>query len=169
MRIAHYVRHVLTKLTLPSPWCIEAAATLSQLGCITLESDLMRRAFSGAKLSADEQAGFDAHPLAAMELLKNIPRLEPASWMIGQQLKRDIPAAESEFPGFSAADLLLGAKILKLAVAYEQVREKFPAKDAARCASVSAAMSSRPACSMLCWICSRTAARRNCLKYRQPD
>jgi DNA-binding NarL/FixJ family response regulator len=131
MRIAHYVRHVLTKLTLPSAWCIEAAATLSQLGCITLESDLMLRAFSGAKLSADEQAGFEAHPLAAMELLKNIPRLEPACWMIGQQLKRDIPTAESEFPGFSAADLLLGAKILKLAVAFEQVREKFPAKDAA--------------------------------------
>jgi CheY-like chemotaxis protein len=125
MRIAHYVRHMLTKLTVPSPWCVEAAATLSQLGCITLESELMLRAFSGAKLTTDEEAGFAAHPLAAMELLKNIPRLEPTCWMIGQQLKRDIPAAESEFPGFSAADLLLGAKILKLAVAFEQTREKF--------------------------------------------
>src|ERR1700760_2995799 len=41
MRIAHYVRHISKKLSLPSPWCVEAAATLSQLGCITLESDLM--------------------------------------------------------------------------------------------------------------------------------
>jgi CheY-like chemotaxis protein len=131
MRIAHYVRHICTKLTLPSSWCVEAAATLSQLGCITLESDLMIRAFAGAKLSPDEQAGFDAHPLAAMQLLKNIPRLEPASWMIAQQLKRDIPQAESEFPGFPPAQLLLGAKILKLAVAFEQLREKFPAKGAA--------------------------------------
>ncbi len=131
MRIAHYVRHISKKLKLPSPWCVEAAATLSQLGCITLESDLMLRAFSGSALSPDEQAGFDAHPLAAMELLKNIPRLEPASWMIAQQLKHDIPEADSEFPGFSAADLLLGAKIVKVAVAFEQMREKFPAKDAA--------------------------------------
>jgi hypothetical protein len=131
MRIAHYVRHISKKLNLPSPWCVEAAATLSQLGCITLESDLMLRAFSGAKLAPDEQAGFNAHPLAATELLKNIPRLEPAAWMIAQQLKPDIPPAESEYPGFPAADLLLGAKILKLAVAFEQTRETFPAKGAA--------------------------------------
>jgi hypothetical protein len=131
MRIAHYVRHISKKLNLPSPWCVEAAATLSQLGCITLEPDLMLRGFSGAKLNPEEQAGFDAHPLAATELLKNIPRLEPAAWMIAQQLKTDIRPTESEFPGFPAADLLLGAKILKLAVAFEQTREKFPAKGAA--------------------------------------
>ena len=131
VRIAHYVRHISKKLHLPSPWCVEAAATLSQLGCITLESDLMLRGFSGAQLTLDEQAAFNAHPLAATELLKNIPRLEPAAWTIGQQLKADIPPAESEFPGFPAADLLLGAKILKLAVAFEQTREIFPAKGAA--------------------------------------
>jgi DNA-binding NtrC family response regulator len=36
-RVAHCVRHILAKAKLPSPWCIEAASTLSQLGCITLE------------------------------------------------------------------------------------------------------------------------------------
>ena len=131
MRIAHCVRPIMTKSPLPSPWCMEAAASLSQLGCITLESELMSRAYAGAKLSPEEQAGFDAHPQAAMELLKNIPRLETAAWIIGQQLKRDIPPAESDFPGFSATELLLAAKILKLAVAFEELREKFPAKGAA--------------------------------------
>lgn len=131
MRITHYVRHISKKLNLPSPWCVEAAATLSQLGCITLESDLMLRGFSGAQLTPDEQAGFNAHPLAAAELLKNIPRLEATAWMIAQQLKADIPPADSECPGFLPADLLLGAKVLKLAVALEQMRETFPAKDAA--------------------------------------
>jgi response regulator RpfG family c-di-GMP phosphodiesterase len=131
MRIAHCVRYIMTKSTLPSPWCIEAAAALSQLGCITLESELMSRAYAGSKLTPEEQAGFDAHPQAAMELLKNIPRLESVSWVIGQQLKRDIQPAESDFPGFSATELLLAAKILKLAVAFEELREKFPAKGAA--------------------------------------
>jgi len=131
MRIVHCVRHVMTKSTMPSPWCLEAAATLSQLGCITLDSELMSRAYGGIKLTPEEQAGFDAHPQAAMELLKNIPRLESVSWMIGQQLKRDIPPAESDFPGLSATELLLGAKILKLAVAFEELRDKFPAKGAA--------------------------------------
>ncbi len=131
MRIAHCVRHILAKTKLPSPWCIEAASTLSQLGCITLESDLMQRAFAGAALTEEEQAGFNAHPNAAMELLKNIPRLESTAWIIGQQLKRDIPQAEPPFSPFSAAELMSAAKVLKLAVAFEQLREKFPAKGAA--------------------------------------
>jgi FixJ family two-component response regulator len=130
-RIAHYVRHIMSKFTLASPWCIEAAATLSQLGCITLEPDLVQLAYAGTRLTTEEQACFDAHPQAAMGLLKHIPRLEPASWIIGQQLKRDIPEAESDFPGFSSTELLLGAKILKLAVAFEESRFNFPSKSGA--------------------------------------
>jgi FixJ family two-component response regulator len=131
MRVAHCVRHIVAKAKLPSPWCIEAAATLSQLGCITLESDLMHRAYAGAVLTEGEQAGFNAHPSAAMELLKNIPRLESTSWIIGQQLKPDIPEAGSTFPPYSSAELTRAAKVLKLAVAFEQLREKFPAQGAA--------------------------------------
>jgi DNA-binding NtrC family response regulator len=55
MRIAYYVRHISKELDLPSPWCVEAAATLSQLGCITLETDIMLRGFSGAKLSPEDK------------------------------------------------------------------------------------------------------------------
>jgi FixJ family two-component response regulator len=131
MRVAHCVRHILSKVTLPAPWSVEAASTLSQLGCITLDSDLMHRAYAGAALTEEEQAGFNAHPSAAMELLKNIPRLESTAWIIGQQLKRDIPEPEPPFPPFSAAELMSAAKVLKLAVAFEQLREKFPAKGAA--------------------------------------
>ena len=131
MRIAHCVRHILAKVQLPAPWCIEAASALSQLGCITLESDLMHRAYAGAALTEVEQAGFNAHPSAAMELLKNIPRLESTSWIIGQQLKSAIPDAESPLPPYSTAELMRGAKVLKLAVAFEQLREKFPAQGAA--------------------------------------
>jgi hypothetical protein len=131
MRVAHCVRHIMAKVALPSPWCIEAAASLSQLGCITLDSDLMHRAYAGEKLTEDEQAGFNAHPGAAMELLKNIPRLESTSWIIGQQLKRDILEAEAPLPPLSTAELTRAAKVLKLAVAFEQLREKFPAKGAA--------------------------------------
>ena len=76
----------------------------------------------------EEQADFNAHPSAAMELLKIIPRLESTSWIIGQQLKRDIPEAESPFPPLSAIELVRAAKVLKLAVAFEQLRKKFPAK-----------------------------------------
>jgi len=131
MRIAHSVRHIVKKMNIPSGWCVEAAAALSQLGCITLDSGLMSRAYAAAKLSPEEQAAFDAHPQAAMQLLKTIPRLESAAWIIGQQLKGNIVAPASDLPGFSASEVVLAAKALKLAVAHEQFREKFPAKGAA--------------------------------------
>jgi FixJ family two-component response regulator len=131
IRVAHCVRQILGKVALPSPWCIEAASTLSQLGCITLESELMQRAYAGATLTEEEQANFNAHPSAAMEILKNIPRLESTSWIIGQQLKREIPEAESSLSPFSAAELTRAAKLLKLAVAFEHLRDKYPAKGAA--------------------------------------
>jgi hypothetical protein len=66
-----------------------------------------------------------------MEILKNIPRLESTSWIIGQQLKPQITEAESPFPPYSPAELMRAAKVLKLAVAFEQLREKFPAQGAA--------------------------------------
>jgi response regulator RpfG family c-di-GMP phosphodiesterase len=132
LRINHYVRHIMAKVKQPpSRWCIEAAATLSQLGCITLESELVQRVYGGAKLTEEEQAKFDAHPQAAMELLRKIPGLEAVSWIICQQLKPDISESEASFPGFSAAELLRSAKIVKLALAFELLRERFPAKGAA--------------------------------------
>ncbi len=51
----------------------------------------MVRPMQVLNLPQKNKQDFNAHPQAAMELLKNIPRLESASWIIGQQLKRDIP------------------------------------------------------------------------------
>ena len=127
MRIANTVQHLLTKFSLASPWRFEAAATLSQLGCVTLETELMQRAYAGVKLSEDEQARFDAHPQAAQQLLAHIPRLEAVAWMIGQQLAREI---SETVPGVAdCADVVSGAKLLKLAVAYEQLKINVSSKD----------------------------------------
>lgn len=131
MRIARYVGHIVTKAPVDPPWCLEAAAALSQLGCITLESELVLRVFSGAKVSDDERASFEAHPQAAAEILKSIPRLEPVAWMIAQQLQREIHPPESSFSGVMSSEVVRAAQILKLAVAFEQLREKYPAKSAA--------------------------------------
>ncbi len=128
MRIAHYVRHIAGKFTLPSTWSIEAAGTLSQLGCITLDTELLLQAYTGVKLEADKQVSFNAHPLAAMELLENIPRLEATAWIIGQQLKRDIREPETGMAGYQPKELVLGAKILKMAIVFEELRLKYGSK-----------------------------------------
>jgi len=47
MRITRYVRHMIAKFNLSSPWRFETAAMLSQLGCVTLDSEVMQAAFVG--------------------------------------------------------------------------------------------------------------------------
>jgi hypothetical protein len=120
IRIARCVRHLVAEFRLSSPWRFEAAAMLSQLGCVTLEPELIQAAYVGNDLSAEDQARFAAHPQVARDLLLNIPRLEPIAWMIGQQLVDDA-ALKVPVPASSAEDIVLGAKMLKLAVAFDNL------------------------------------------------
>lgn len=124
IRVATYVRQIASKFKLENAWHLEAAATLSQLGCVTLTMDVIQRAFVGMKLSLEDQARFDSHPKTAQLLLSGIPRLEPVAWIIGQQLTARIPAEVSELPAASMKETILSAKILKLAVAYDDLRMK---------------------------------------------
>jgi response regulator RpfG family c-di-GMP phosphodiesterase len=123
-RIAHYVRHLVLKFGLTSTWRFEAAAALSQLGCLTLDAELIQQAYTDTKMSPEDQVRFKAHPKAAMDLLAHIPRLEPIAWMIGQQFTENIPAVVPGVPESSAKDIVLGAKILKLALAFDDLRIK---------------------------------------------
>jgi hypothetical protein len=122
MRILRYVRHLVAKFDLPAPWRFEAAAMLSQLGCVTLDSELIKMSYVGVNLSPEAKARFAAHPQVAKNLLVKIPRLEPIAWMISQQLNFEIKDAAAEGQATIEPDILLGAKILKLAVATDNLR-----------------------------------------------
>ncbi|MGA7572922.1 MAG: response regulator [Terriglobales bacterium] len=125
LRIARYVRHLVSKFGLPSPWRFEAAAMLSQLGCVTLEPELIRAAYIGDTLSPEDRDRFACHPQVAKDLLINIPRLEPIAWMISQQLTKEaVPQAPQapQLPASSTEAIVLGAKMLKLAVAYDNFK-----------------------------------------------
>jgi CheY-like chemotaxis protein len=131
LRIAQFVTHIASKFNFASRWRLDAAATLSQLGCITLDTDLVRKSLGGAKLSAEDQARFDAHPEAAMRLLSGIPRLEPTAWMISQQLVVEIPTKVPDLPEAAMKETVFGAKVLKLAVAFDSLRMKLSSDSAA--------------------------------------
>lgn len=131
IRIARYVRYLVAMFDLPSPWRFDAAAMLSQLGCVTLDPLTIHEAFVGQFGSEEDEARFAAHPQVARKLLAHIPRLEPVAWMISQQLAREIPEFVSDVPVSSAKAIVSGAKILKLAVAFDCLRMRgFSAEDA---------------------------------------
>ena len=122
LRITQNVRHLIAKLNLPNPWRLESAAMLSQLGCITLNTELLRAAYAGTPLSPEDQARFDAHPAVAHDLLTSVPRLEAVAWMIGQQLQAQISQDPPHVASLSTDVTIAGAKMLKLAVAFDALR-----------------------------------------------
>jgi response regulator RpfG family c-di-GMP phosphodiesterase len=122
MRITRLVRHLLGKFSLPSPWRFEAAAMLSQLGCVALDPEVIQAAYIGNSLSPENQARFAAHPQVARDLLVKIPRLEPIAWIIAQQLTKDDVREIPDVPASSATDIIFGAKMLKLAVVFDNLR-----------------------------------------------
>jgi FixJ family two-component response regulator len=131
LRIAQFVRHIANKFTFAFRWRLEAAATLSQLGCVTLDAELVQKSSSGVKLSGEDQARFDTHPRAAMRLLAGIPRLEATAWIIGQQLLPEIPTQIPELPESSVKETVFSAKVLKLAVAFDHLRRKLSSDEEA--------------------------------------
>jgi len=122
MRIARCVTHMAGKFALASAWWYETAAMLSQLGCAMLDPELLQAAYVGAKLSPEDQARFDAHPVVASNLLAAIPRLEPIAWMVRQQFTKGMPEHAPESASIPAPDLLLGARMLKAAVAFDSLK-----------------------------------------------
>jgi len=122
LRIARYVRQIVANLGVRPPWSFEAAAALSQLGCISLDSDLILRAYTGAKLTPEQRQIFNSHPQAGAALLQQIPRLAPVAWMIAHQLSDDIPDSVPGLSESESKETVLGAKILKLAIAFDNMR-----------------------------------------------
>lgn len=118
LRIQKYVQQIVNKLALESPWRFEAAAMLSQLGCIALDPETMEAASCGKPLSPDEQARFNMHPSVARDLLRNIPRLEPIAWMVGEQRSSPVKMEEDGVPQSVAS----GASVLQLAISYDDLR-----------------------------------------------
>jgi ActR/RegA family two-component response regulator len=124
IRITRCVRHLVAKFRPPSSWCFEAAAMLSQLGCIMLDPELIQAAYVGTHMSADNRARFEAHPNVARDLLASVRRLEPVAWMISQQLIRGAPQKPPQLPEIPGELLAFGAKLLKVAVAFDNLRMK---------------------------------------------
>jgi CheY-like chemotaxis protein len=124
VRVARCVRHLVAKFHLPSSWCFEAAAMLSQLGCIMLDPELIQDAYVGTHLSAENRILFEAHPKVASELLANIRRLEPVAWMISQQLIHGASQKPPQVPELQPEVLAFGSRMLKVAVAFDNLRMK---------------------------------------------
>ncbi|MDR3631818.1 MAG: response regulator [Desulfocapsaceae bacterium] len=97
-------------------WKYEIAALMSQIGCITLPTDILHKKNANISLTREETEMYRSHPQAGASLLAGIPRLESVAVMIAlQMLRYDAYTDETS----TDEEGVIGAQILKIALDYD--------------------------------------------------
>ncbi len=117
-RIKDLVARLCEKLQLVNSWEYEIAALMSQVGCVTLPSEILHKLYAGVELTPDEQRMYDRHPEVGRELFTHIPRMEIVAAMIGMQLRR-MDEYENETATTDNEEACRGAQMLKVAIDYD--------------------------------------------------
>lgn len=85
-RIKKLVVMIAEKLQLDRVWQYEVAALMSQIGCITIPDDILRKIQAGTEITQKEERMYRNHPRIGAKLIGKIPRLEHVAAMIGNQM-----------------------------------------------------------------------------------
>jgi len=75
-RFQKFIPPISKLLNINDRWELEVATLLSQIGLVTMPSDLLELKYSGSVLPDDQEEIFNSHPSVGKSLLGNIPRLE---------------------------------------------------------------------------------------------
>jgi len=84
-RLQRYVLALAAALELRDQWQWSLAASVSQIGCVSLPKDALSKIEAGEALSEEEQCLYDAHPQMAGKMLEAIPRLEDVAAIVAGQ------------------------------------------------------------------------------------
>lgn len=118
-KIRKFAKLIYSDLDIEHKWQIEIAATLSQIGCVTIPDDILKKIYKGLTLSETEYTMFSSHPSVAADMIKSIPRLEKVAEIIRYQEKN---YDGSGFPAdkVKESDIPAGSRILKIALDYDK-------------------------------------------------
>ena len=116
-RVRQLVRQLCRELGV-NQWQIEVAAMLSQIGCVSIPSQILAKAYEGKELTVAERKVFEAYPLAGQQLIASIPRLEEVTEIIAYQQQHYDGGG---FPGDGKHedDIPLGSRFLKVALDFD--------------------------------------------------
>jgi response regulator RpfG family c-di-GMP phosphodiesterase len=118
-QIAQYVRQLACVLKVSDLWEIEVAAMLSQIGCISLDPEVLKKYYSGGELSNVEMSHFLSHASVGYGLIRRIPRLHAVAQIIEHQHQScgGAPLGLST----EAYAIALGAQLLRVAVDFDRL------------------------------------------------
>lgn len=113
-RIKGHMAALAKQFERPDIWKLELAAMLSQIGCVTLTSDVLRKKLLGQELTGEEKQLYDMHPSVGYDLLNHIPRMRDVARIIQLQ---DVPLSQDH-------TLPFGARALKILLDYDALTSR---------------------------------------------
>jgi len=120
LRVQRMARKAMETIDAGELWPIEVAAAVSQLGCITVPSDVADRAVSGKPLSAAERAMIDRVPSMTLQILGNLPRLEKVTEILENlDARYDAQGRPASAP--RGTFIPFGARLLRVLFDYDQL------------------------------------------------
>jgi response regulator RpfG family c-di-GMP phosphodiesterase len=107
-------------------WQLEAAAMLSQIGYLSLPPPLVEKLYYGEQITPEEKILASNIPQVAMNLLENVPRLEPVI-----QILAALNWADEAIARLGDGTIGLGTRILGLVLEYDILITQGHSKDVA--------------------------------------
>ena len=116
-RLRWCVRKLSIELKVRDPWQFEAAAMLSQIGCIPMSGETMSRHMVEEPRTSAETGGKASHARIARRILERVPRLHTVAQMIERQ------GESFDGPGNQVPEeyvVALGAQMLRVAIDFDE-------------------------------------------------
>ena len=117
-RIRRYARELMSKIPInpQQVWIVDIAVMLSQIGCLSISEQTLRKRNSGIHLNLDETRLFEQHPSIGADILARIPRMEKIAEIIRNQLvhptKLQYEKSDIVFIGSAILNMLLKYDLL---------------------------------------------------------
>ena len=118
VRVRDLAHKMAEELEIEHIWKVDVAAMLSQIGCITIPQDILKKKYAGKELSETETYTYFKHLKAGKDLLGNIPRLEEIAEAVAYQEKH-FNGGGHPHDDLAGDDIPIISRILKVAHDYE--------------------------------------------------
>jgi response regulator RpfG family c-di-GMP phosphodiesterase len=119
-RIRRIVSTLLSAIDIADPWTVEIAASLSQLGAVSLPPEVVAKLDKGVPLCREDAELVARVPALSEKLLASIPRLEGIRDAIRLQTK-NYDGSGAPQDRIAGEEIPIGARLLKVAVDIDQL------------------------------------------------
>lgn len=113
-RVKRVAMEFANKLDCKDYWQLEAAAMLSQIGYLSLPTELVEKLYYGERLTPEEKILASGAPDMVSSLLENVPRLEPVI-----QILTALSWTDEQIMRLGDGTIGMGTRILGLVLEYD--------------------------------------------------